>query len=151
MTTRIRDLLGSIQNDLVRVGGNLQPPASKSDIKELGEATLQKLGRELPSAYGDFLFETNGLSWGGIHIYATAKAPIVGIDWFIFGFLESNIALREASSLFQEYLVFGDDGGAMLTHNSNTNRFEFRTTFLTLLKQYGTFEEMLFDVLAQQL
>jgi hypothetical protein len=145
-------ILQVIREDKRDVGGDLQRGASDAEMEELQTSTRRELGNSLPSSYVEFLRITDGLSWAGVAIYGTSASPIVGFpNRRIFGFLESNIAFRNSSALFENYLIIGSDGDSLLPYSISKNCYEVFTVFMTPLDMFNTFEEMICHILNRQM
>ena len=148
----LQDILQLIRDDLRDVGGDLQRAASDVELQRLQDRTQRELGSSLPCSYKDLLRITDGLSWGGVAIYGTTESPIVGFsDRLISGFIESNIGFRNASALFENYLIFGSDGDSLLSYNIGSNSCEVFTVFMTPLNKFNEFEEMICHILKKQM
>lgn len=152
LTESLQNLLQIIRDDLVDVGGDLQPGATAADIGTLSDCMQRDMGANLPQPYVEFIKKTNGLSWGGVAIFGTSESPIVGFsDRYISSLHESNKGFRNSSPLFNKYVVFGSEGDLLLSYNVANGSYEIITVFMSLLNKFSSFEEMIYSVLIKQL
>lgn len=152
VNVRLQHLLDQIGEELRSVGSDLQRSATPSEILDLQEAAKRHLEVLPPQPYEHLLGITNGLSWGGVAIYGTTRAPIIGFpDRHISGFVESNMAFRASAPVFGNYLVFGDDGELLLSYSCQEKLFEVFTVFMTPIAQFRTFDEMICYIIEEQL
>jgi hypothetical protein len=139
-------LLDKIAERKRKYGEGLQPPCSPEDLKSLQRSAKSELDCDIIDECARFLKRANGLDWNGIVVYASKRTPIVGYtDRFIEGFVEANLNFRGFEPM-KDYLIFADDGVVLFTLHAATNKYDVITRVgLSILKSYGSFDELLTD------
>lgn len=125
----------------------LNKDANSDDIENIKQFTKYYFKIEPPQEYFDFIKKINGVNHFGLVLYGTNEIEVQNKDnyklWFL-GFIEEN---KEYGEQFDyKYLVFGQCDCDLLIYNIEDKQY-YRFDHINLCESYGTFNEMLNDVL----
>lgn len=137
---RIRDVKCKYRRDL-------QPPCSEDELAVLKRRSESELGATLPEGYCEFLRQTDGLAWNGVHIYGSRRAPLAGHEGGeVMGLIEENLEWREMLADIAEYehlLVLGFSDLDHYVYDLRTGQYVVKAGGSSdVFARYKTFEEL---------
>lgn len=152
MPVTYHDSLESIRAWARSRGYPVQPPASESELAALKQASLARLGYEIDPQYLQFLSQSDGLAFNGYTVFASHVVPLAAHpDRLLGGFVETNVQLRAAKAN-QPFITFGETGNERYVFDLKRKTFaELDHPSLDVLRDFGSFEDMLAHMLSRAL
>ncbi len=145
-----KETLEKVREQEAGFGGELNGPASESEIKKFKEE-IAKVGAVVPDEYFDFLRVINGFEYNGVIVYGIdeellEKETAKGIT----GLLLQRKVWGETSSGAYTYL--GESSMDLYAYGVNTKKFYVLDNGSDdVMEEFDTFDELLEKVMGQSL